>query len=149
MKRFLAAAALLALAVSANAGPSPQAGIYDVTNWVGAPATGSTGCISPPLAGGKISYQGLTASTLKYWYPLGASVPEVLKWVFTVTKGIGTAKPSGTFTITALPGGSIGSGTWTGALVPGDGHSFTAQITVTYSDCADEPFNLALIRTGG
>ncbi|HLY56764.1 MAG TPA: hypothetical protein VKS60_14470 [Stellaceae bacterium] len=141
-------AAVLALA----AAPVPLPGIYDATVWVGE-QTGA--CIDSPGAvytGRKMTYQGLSGGHFRYWGLEQGIPPTIVKQVFTVTAGKGTAAPSGTFTYVG-PFGDI-AGTWTAAITPTDAHSFAMKLTESYNwangteTCSSQDFGIGLLLTG-
>lgn len=147
--------AVVAAATFANQSPveppatAPVSGSYLAMLYV--PSAEGTGCVmgSSSQLFAEVSYGGLSSRTFYIKSPYAGSNGQVVSvQTMTVTSGLGSLTPSGTFTWTGYGAYNWNvSGTFTTSIQEVGAHAFMLNLTESYSNC-NENQSLSLVRMG-
>ncbi|HWA92644.1 MAG TPA: hypothetical protein VG889_21610 [Rhizomicrobium sp.] len=134
----IGALAVVALCGTAEAKRNAYAAGVDVQT------TSGTGCLDSSSSAftGVLQYDGLSGKTAALRVPL-PSVGLVSTQILTVTAGLGTAHPSGSFTWKAVgPSGTLWnlSGTFQVTVTTVDANSYVFAMSETYGGCTENSY---------
>jgi hypothetical protein len=127
----------------------PDSGTYIGLSYV--PSADGNGCVmgSGSQVIAEVSFGGLSGKTLFIRYPYSSSNGALVSvQTVTLTSGLGTLSPSGTFTWTGTGAYTWDvSGSYSATITEVGTHAFILNVTSTYTNCT-ETQSLSLARTG-